>query len=672
MKKTEVEKKRLVELRNLVSHHQQKYHTEDTPEISDQAYDALLRELTILEKKVEGKKSLVTEAVGGKVSEAFAKVKHVVPQWSFDNVFDHVELEAWDKRLKRYLEKQGVENPNPTYVCEHKIDGLKLVIEYRNGALYRAATRGDGEIGEDVTHTARTIKSLPEKLTKPVDLICVGEVWLSEKEFEKLNQQREKNQEPLFANPRNAAAGSLRQLDPEVAKGRNLSLFVYDVDRFLVREASLPAPETQWQELQLLKDLGLPTNRHPQKCRDIEEIERYYKKWKEKHHELPYGVDGIVIKVDEIELQKTAGYTAKSPRYGTAYKFPAIETTTVIEGIELQVGRTGVVTPVAHLKPVVVDGSTVSRATLHNEDQIKRLDVRVGDTIILRKAGDVIPEVVQVLKELRPKNTKAYVFPRKVVGCGGDGSIERIIGMSAYRCVSLESDWLKRQRMYYFVSKNAFNIDGVGPRIIDALLDNNLIKDVADLFVLKIEHFLQLEGFKEKAAKNAVEAIAKAREISLARLLIGLSIEHVGEETAYLLAKNFETIDDIKKASYEDFVKIEGVGEIIAETLILWQKNKEEQNQLIKLLKYIKVTNEKLVSNNILFGQSFVFTGTLERFTRDEAQAVVRRLGGEVVNSVSKKTSYIVVGKDPGSKAKKAKDLGVKILTETEFKKLIA
>lgn len=671
--KKESSKQYLNELRKLVAYHQLKYHTEDAPEISDQAYDALVSELVILENKLEGKKSIVTERVGGEVSNAFAKVKHIVPQWSFDNVFDFNELKAWEQKLKRYLDKQGLSIAKIDYVAEHKIDGLKLVIEYKKGEFFRALTRGDGEVGEDVSHTARTIKSLPMKLKVVVDLLCVGEVWMGQAEFEKLNAMRENANEDLFANPRNAAAGSLRQLDPEVARQRNLSLFAYDIDKFEALETKLVSPSSQWNELKLLKKLGLPTNPYPKLCQSLDEVEMFYENWKNNHNTLPYGVDGIVIKVSDVGLQKTAGYTAKSPRFGIAYKFPAVETTTMVENIELQVGRTGVVTPVAHLKPVLIDGSTVARATLHNEDQIKRLDIRIGDTIILRKAGDVIPEVVMVLKELRPKNSRAYSFPKTVVGCGGNGAIERIPGISAYRCVSLDSDFLRRQSMYYFVSKNALNMDGVGPRIIDALLENKLITDVSDLFLLKSEQLHNLPGFQKKAAENVVEAINKARHVTLARLLIGLSIEHVGEETAHLLAKNFANIDLIRKATYEDCVAIDGIGEVIAKEIVDWRSDVVEQNLLKKLLPHLTIINDDIViTNNILNGKSFLFTGSLVQLTRSEAQQLVRKFGGVVVSSVSKKTDYLVVGNDPGSKVKQAKDLEVKIISETEFSALVA
>lgn len=663
---------RLKSLRALVAYHRKRYHTDDAPEISDEAYDALLRELALLEEEMEGKRTH-SETVGGDTSQAFAKVKHTTRQWSFDNVFDFTELQAWEEKLRRVLEKSEEKKLNLTYVTEHKIDGLKMVLEYRKGEFFRALTRGDGVTGEDVTHTARTIKSLPLKLTSPVDLMCVGEVWLSQKDFIKLNQMRLKADEPLFANPRNAAAGSLRQLDPEVARSRNLSLFIYDIDKFEAGSARLKNPKTQWEELSLLAKLGLPVNEYPRECKSISEVEEYYQKWKTKHDDLPYGVDGVVIKLSDIYLQNVAGYTAKAPRFGVAYKFPAVETTTVVEAIELQVGRTGVVTPVAHLKPVLIDGSTVARATLHNEDQINRLDVRVGDTIILRKAGDVIPEVVSVLLPLRPASAKKYVFPKKVSACGGDGSIERIPGLAAYRCVSLDSDFLHRQKLYYFVSKTALNIDGVGPKIIDALLEAGLVKNAADLFTLKEADFLKLENFKIKSAQNAVEAISAAKTVTMSRLLVGLSIEQVGEETAKLLEDNFESIESLQRASYTELESIHGIGQVVAEAVVAWQKDKKEQSLLKRLLEHLVIRKDEAVGvGGPLTGKSFVFTGTLENLSRSEAGEMAKKKGGTINNTVTSKTSYVVVGSDPGSKAGKARQLGVQVLTEDDFMKLIA
>lgn len=661
---------RLLRLRELVAYHQKRYHEDDAPEISDEAYDALVRELKDLEGR-EGVLSAVSEAVGGAPGEAFAKVRHLVRQWSLDNVFSTEELEAWEERTRRFLEKAGVEAV-PTYVAEHKLDGLKLVIEYQAGRLIRAATRGNGEVGEDVTHTARTIATLPEQLTQPVSLICVGEVLLLKKDFEKLNADRVSAGEPLFANPRNAAAGTVRQLDPTVAAARALSLYVYDLDRYDFSGTDLAAPTTQWEELKLLKKLGLPTNPHVRQCQTLAVVETFYQEWKDDHEQLPFGLDGVVVKVNEIALQSALGYTARAPRFGVAYKFPAVETTTVVEAIELQVGRTGVVTPVAHLRPVLVDGSTVARATLHNEDQIKRLDVRVGDTVILRKAGDVIPEVVSVLLPLRPDGTKPYRFPKKVSGCGGDGSIARIPGEAAYRCVSLDSDFLRRQRLYYFVSKGALNIDGIGPRIIDALIEAGKLNAPADLFTLTIDDFLTLDGFKAKSAANAIAAIVAAKHTTLSRLLIALSIDHVGEETARLLATHFPTIDALRTASEAQLSAIDGIGPIIAASLVAWQRDKVAQKELADLRKYL--TLESVPSarqDQVLEGLTFVFTGTLPTLGRDEAKELVRQYGGKVVGSVSKNTSYVVVGDDPGSKAEEAARLGIAVLSEQEFLAMI-
>ncbi|MEY3784191.1 MAG: hypothetical protein RLZZ230_513 [Candidatus Parcubacteria bacterium] len=664
---------RLQQLRDTVLYHQQRYHKEDNPEISDEAYDALLKELQELELAVEGKVSLISQAIGGAAQEAFTKVQHKVRQWSFDNVFTTEELYEWDARLKRLIVEADQSPAELSYVAEHKIDGLKLVIEYEAGQLVRASTRGDGAVGENVTHTAETISSLPKQLKKPVDLICIGEVWLSRTEFERINHERTTAGEALFANPRNAAAGSLRQLDAAVTKNRKLSLIVYDIDLLAVRDTSVVPPKTQWEELQLLKKLGLPVSDDSEICADIEAVEAYYKKWTKQHGDLPYGVDGVVAKVNDVYLQKLLGYTAKAPRFGMAYKFPAEEATTVVEDIALQVGRTGVITPVAHLRPVLIAGSTVSRATLHNEDRIKQLDVRIGDTVILRKAGDIIPEILSVVLSLRPAQTKSYHFPKTVPECGGDGSIERVPGEAAYRCVSKDSGTLHRRRLYYFASRGALNIDGVGPRIIDALMGYGLISTYADLFNLTVGDLRDLPGFQEKAAQNVVEAIKVASKVPLYRLLIGLSIDNVGEETARLLADTFGSLEAVRQASLSDLAAIHGVGQTVGESLTTWFADPINQQTLKELLPYLMIENPTMrTQSTALTGKTFVLTGTLDTLTRDEAKGLVRSLGGKIASSVSKKTDYVVVGAEPGSKAGDAERLGVTILTETEFKKLIS
>lgn len=654
--------KRVKELKKLIAYHQKRYHEEDAPLISDQAYDSLVAELG----RLAGSDDEVASRVGGAPSEAFTKVTHAVRQWSFDNVFTSEELHEWVERVARGLELPSV-SKDISYVAEHKIDGLKVVFTYEAGKFVRAATRGNGTIGEDVTHTARTIKAVPAELKEAVDLVCVGEVWLAEKELERINKDRAAAGEPLFANPRNAAAGSLRQLDPEVARSRNLSLFAYDIDVFSAGRTKLASPTTQLEELELLKQLGLPVNPHHALCKSEKDIAKFYELWHEKRDELPYGVDGIVLKVNRIDHQRALGYTAKSPRFGIAYKFKAVEATTVVEDIVLQVGRTGVVTPVAHLHPVLIDGSTVSRATLHNEDQIARLDVRVGDTIVLQKAGDVIPEVVSVIKELRPKGSKAYRFPTHVEGCGGDGRIERIPGEAAYRCVVRDSDFLHRQRLYHFVGKHAMNMDGVGPRIVDALLDSGLINTASDLFSLTKDEFLTLEGFKEKAAENAVKAINTSKTVPLERLLVALSIDNVGEETARVIAEHFTSLTNVRNASKEDLAAVYGVGDTVAESIHSWFKQKMHTAELDRLVPHLTVLEPKAKRSAKLAGQTIVFTGTLTSLARDEAEALVRAHGGTASGSVSKKTSLVVVGENAGSKAEKARELGVPIEQETDF-----
>ena len=664
---------RLVKLRALIAHHQHLYHTVDAPEISDEAYDSLLRELEALELRIEGKISTVSNAVGGSVSEAFSKITHTNRQWSFDKAFTFLELEDWIARIHKQIAAADTKVGDVTYVAEHKVDGLKLIVTYKDGVLVQAVTRGDGITGEDVTHTARTIKDIPQTLKAPLDIVAVGEVWLAATEFERINAERQKNNEPLFANPRNAAAGSLRQLDPEVARSRNLSLTSYDIDFVDVKKTGLAVPTSQMEELQLLKKIGLTVNPHAKLCRTQKELEAYYEHWTTKRRSLPYGIDGVVVKVNDIKTQDVLGYTAKAPRFGIALKFPAEQVTTVVESIELQVGRTGVVTPVAYLTPVLVDGSTVSRATLHNEDQIKRLDIRVGDTVVLQKAGDIIPEVVEVVRELRPKNTVAYRFPKKVALCGGDGSIERIPGEAAYRCVSLSSDFLHLKRLHYFVSKAGLNIDGVGPRIIDQLIDADLITDAADLFTLTVAEVEALPGFKQKAAQNVITAIANARVQPIERFLTALGIDQVGEETARIITRQFPTMPDLMRASTHDLAKIHGVGEVVAASLVNWLADAHNKKLVTRLQKYITLTAPKISNTPSVFsGKTLVLTGTLATITRDEAKELIRTAGGNVSSSVSKKTDYVVVGEQAGSKAADAKALGVPMLSEEEFLSYIA
>ena len=670
---------RVTQLQALIAYHQKKYHEDDAPEISDEAYDALVHELAVLigvditDSDSVSNTDSVLAVVEGAPSEAFQKVEHVVRQWSFDKVFSDQELVLWYERVTKLLEKAGVNTTSLPVVAEHKIDGLKLVIEYRSGRLYRASTRGDGRVGEDVTHTARTIAVLPHTLSLPVDLICVGEVWLARDEFNRINAEQSVNGAPLFANPRNAAAGTLRQLNPAIAAARKLSLTVYDIDRFDGQATKTAVPRTQFEELSLLHTLGLPISQDTKHCLSIEAVRTFYTTWQKERKKLPYGIDGIVLKLDDVHLQHVLGYTAKAPRFGIAYKFPAVETTTIVTGIVLQVGRTGVVTPVAELTPVLIDGSMMSRATLHNEDRINELDVRVGDTVVVRKAGDIIPEIVQVMHALRPPRTRAYCFPDRVAECGGDGRIERIVGSAAYRCVSLESDVIQRQKLYYFVSKAALNIDGVGPKLLDRLLDAGMIRTAADLFSLTKAALLTLPGVKDRSAANIIAAIKAAQTQPLDRLLIALSIDGVGAEVARLLAERFKTVPALRAATIDEIRAIHGIGDIIAAEVVAWFAHADNQTLLSELTSVITVrppTSEAV--SLALQGVTIVFTGTLPSLSREEAAARAREYGARVGNTVTKQTTYVVAGAGGGSKRTQAEALGVPVIDEATFLALVA
>ena len=682
---------RLNKLKKTIEHHRQLYHSQDKPEITDEAYDSLVRELESIEEKYP---ELVTDdspsqRVGGTPLKEFKKVRHEVAQWSFDDVFDLEELYKWDEKVRNFMTKAGLSGTGDKsekleYCCELKIDGLKIILTYKDGVLVQGATRGDGTIGEDVTQNIKTIRTVPLKLKNisgtATNLIAVGEAWMSVKDLEKINEIRQKNDEQVFANTRNLAAGSIRQLDPKVTSSRKLDSFIYDIDRLEIghKDAGVALPETQSGELELLAKLGFQINPHYKVCGDMKGVQKYYEEWTKRRHELPYQLDGIVIKVDSRKIQEALGYTGKSPRWGVAYKFPAEQVTTILEDIIFQVGRTGVVTPVAVLKPVRVAGSVVSRATLHNEDEIKRLDVRIGDTVILQKAGDVIPDIVSVVKDLRPNSAKSktFVWPTHIAACGGDGKIERISGQAAWKCVAADSLEQHKRKLYYFTSKKCFDIDGLGPKIIDLLLEHSVISSYDDIFTIKREDLLALPRFAEKSADNLIESIAKARRVILPKFLASLSIPQVGEETAYDLAKHFDSIELIITAKREEFLSIFGVGEVVADSLVSWFKNTDNRDLLKRLLKHVEIlAAEEVFSGGgakspgvkTFEGKTFVFTGTMPNLDRDQAQATVRRLGGDVSSSVSAKTSYVVAGEEAGSKLEKARSLGVKVIDEKEF-----
>ncbi|HQT82533.1 MAG TPA: NAD-dependent DNA ligase LigA [Candidatus Paceibacterota bacterium] len=652
---------RAEKLRELLAYHAHRYYTLDAPELSDSAYDALQRELRALEERYPEliRADAVTQRVVGEALPALKKVRHTVPQWSFNDAFDPEELRAFDERVRK------ASGAAQTYDVELKIDGLKVVFTYEKGRLVRAATRGDGVIGEDVTHNARTIASVPERLARPVDLVAEGEVYLSRSGFAKLNAERQKRGEPLFANPRNAAAGSIRQLDPAIAAARPLGAFVYDV-----AQTSEPFPKTQSDELAYVAALGLPVNPEHRHADSLQEVFAYWEEWKGSAREkVDYQLDGIVLKVESNAAQRLLGYTGKAPRFAIAYKFPPEQVETVIEEITLQVGRTGKLTPVAHLRPVAVAGTTVARATLHNEDFIKEKDIRVGDTVILQKAGDIIPEIVSVLKELRPKSARPWVFPTHSPLCGGDGRIERVPGEAAHRCSVAGSFEQQARKLIHFAGKHALDIDGCGRETVKLLMEQNLIADFDDIFELTKDELLALEGFEETKAAKLVAAIKAARRVPLDRLLIGLSIAHVGEETAYLLATHYGTIAALGKASEEALSRIDGIGPIIGKSVAVWFRDAGNRALLARLLKHLKVAKVAAPAKGPLTGQTVVVTGTLPTLSREEAEARVRAAGGKAAASVSAKTSFVVAGDAPGSKLAKAGELGIPVIEEADFLK---
>ncbi len=700
-------KERIEKLRKEIDHHRYLYHVLDKPEITDEVYDSLMEELRQLEEKYPQFDSPVspTKRIGGKPLDKFQKVKHKYKQWSFDDVFNFDELKQWEEktiRLVKKLElansqtKNIIENIFQGYDCELKIDGLKIILTYEKGILKQAATRGDGVIGENVTANVKTIQSIPLQLNYPVDLIAVGEVWMSRQELAKLNQRRKAKKEPLFANARNAAAGSIRQLDPKIAAQRHLSSFIYSIDEIKTNKTipSLKKPTTQIDTLKLLEKLGFKVNPHYKLAFHLKEIEDYYQFWSKKRkqdQELKYDIDGIVIKINSLKVQQKLGYTGKAPRWGIAYKFPAERATTIVEDIQVQIGRTGVLTPVAHLRPVQVAGSVVSRATLHNEDEIKKLDVKIGDTVVIQKAGDVIPEVVEVLKNLRTGQEKTWRMPQRCPICGGP--VKKIILnknkkelSAAHYCLNPHCFAIEIQKIIHFVSKKGFDIEGLGEKIVEQLVNEGLISDVADIFELKVGDLKPLERFADKSAENLIKAIEKSKKITLARFIYALGIRYVGEETSILISKNINQLLPQKINNLKDVIRlfpqikkekwetIEGIGEKVAQSLENWFQSKKNQ-QLLKRLDelgvQIIIPQQKKIKKNVLMGKTVVLTGELENFTREEAKDKIRQLGGHPSSSVSSKTDYVIIGKNPGSKYKKALNLGIKILSEDDFKKII-
>jgi len=674
-------KKRIQKLKKQLWEIDYAYYVLDQPIVADAARDSLKKELEKLEKE---NPELITpdsptQIIGGKALGKFEKIKHRVPKYSFDDVFSFENVLEFDARVKRFLDLP--KSRDIKYTCELKIDGLNISLIYKKGILVSAVTRGDGVIGENVTHTIRTIKSIPLRLKKEIDIEVGGEIYMPIKSFEKLNKPNEGEirESRSFANPRNAAAGTIRQLDPKIAADRDLACFVYSICSFPVGGqtfAPLPGTKTQEETLKLLKDLGFRVNPEFKLFKNIQETEKYFTLWQKKRKKLPYEIDGVVIKTNNLDYQKKLGRTAKQVRWATAYKFPAEQATTVVEDIQIQVGRTGALTPVAHLRPTLVAGSTVSRATLHNMDEIERLDVRIGDTVILQKAGDVIPDIVKVLTKMRDGKEKKFKMPDKCAICGSKVIKRKVQDKkkgetAAYFCSNSHCLAQQKKNLYHFVSRAAFDIPGLGPKILDQLLSQGLIKDSSDIFSLTQDNLEPLERFAEKSAENITTAIKNSKNIELGRFIFALGIHHVGEETAYTLASHFSSLEKIKQADEQELANVQDVGPTVAKSITNWFKEKRNLDLITRLLKHgIKIQNPSATSKKLV-GKTFVLTGGLESLTRDEAKKRIRALGGDVSSSVSKQTGFVVAGHDPGSKYEEAKKLGVKIISEEEFLKIL-
>lgn len=656
--------KRLLDLRKELDKHRHLYHVLDRPSISDEAYDSMMTELVDLENKhPEYKdKNSPTQKVGGEIIETFQKVKHETRQWSFDNVFSYVELQNWEERNIKILEKENI-NTKPNYICELKIDGLKVVLTYKSGKLVMAATRGDGEVGEDVTHNVRTIRSIPLELDKKIDLIVIGECWIKKSDLEKFNKELKSNNEEEYANPRNLAAGTLRQLDSSVATKRNLQFFAYDIDK--CSEGMLA---TQQEELDFLRELGFMVNTNSKSAADIEAAQKIYDNFVEKRNSFEFGVDGMVIKTNQRDVFESLGYTAKSPRAGIAYKFPAEQAVTIVEDITVQVGRTGAITPVANLKKVLIAGSQVSRATLHNQDEIDRLDVRIGDTVIIQKAGDIIPEVLEVVLNLRPEKTKKYSLPSVCPAC--QSTLTKRDDSVALYCLNSECPAKHLEQLVHFVSKKAMNIDGLGEKIIYEFNELGLITDMASIYELKVDDIKNLFGFGEKSAENIISSVNTSKNVALSKFIYALGIIHIGETTAKLLAKHYKSFDRFRNTNEDELLEVDGVGEESVKSILSYFSDSKNKNLLEKLLKHINVADEK--NENVsekLSGKTFVITGTLSQ-SREYFKNEIESNGGKVSGSVSAKTDYLLAGENAGSKLADATKLGVKILDENEFKKL--
>lgn len=659
--------KRVEELRRLIRYHDYKYYVENQPEISDYEYDQLVKELEKLESEYP---ELITpdsptQRVAGEPIAGFKTVKHRIPMLSLSNCYTPEEIREFDQRVRKALPKEKVE-----YVAELKIDGVAVSLEYRDGKFYRGATRGDGYQGDDVTFNLRTIKSIPLVLNtddkRLMNIEVRGEVYLDRETFRRINREREAAGEELFANPRNAAAGSLKLLDPKITATRNLDIFIHSLG-----ELPEPVASTHFETLLKLKEIGLKINPHMRLCRDIEEVIEVWREWETRRHSLPYDIDGLVVKVNNLDQQRRLGTTMKSPRWAMAFKFSPTQATTKLKDIVLQVGRTGAITPVAILEPVELAGSTISRATLHNQEEIARKDIRIGDTVIIEKAGEVIPEVVKPIPSLRTGAEKVFKMPTTCPVCGS--KLRKDPEEVVFRCENINCPAQIKRRLVHFASRSAMDIEGLGEAMVEQLVDKGLVKDIADIYNLTYDQLINLERMGDKSVRNLLSAIEKSKHRSLADLIFGLGIRHVGRHAAEILAKEFESLDELMETPLERLTKIREIGPVMAESIYQTLHDPETRKLIDRLKKAgVNMRSEKeKVPTGKLAGKTFVLTGTLSRYTREEASRLIRELGGEVASSVSKKVDYLIVGENPGSKLDRARELGIKTLTEEEFIALI-
>ena len=659
-------KERIEELRKQTQYYANKYYDEDKPEISDFEYDMLMVELRNLEKQFpefKSKESL-TQKVGGHVKEGFQKVTHEVPLQSLQDVFSIEEVEEFDTRMKQKAKENKIEKV--TYVVETKIDGLSAALEYKNGKFVRGATRGNGLVGEDITENLKTIKTIPMELKDKIDITVRGEVFIGKKDFEKMNQEREENEEELFANARNAAAGSLRQLDSSITASRPLDIYIFNVQKIEGKEFN-----SHFEELEYLDKLGFHVNPVRIPCHNMQEVEKAIEKIGEDRENLTFGIDGAVVKIDNLKFREILGTTAKTPRWAVAYKYPPEKKETILKDIICQVGRTGVITPMAVLEPVKVAGSTISKTTLHNEDFIKEKDLKIGDTVVIQKAGDVIPEIVEVKKGKRTGNEKEFEMPKQCPVCGAKTVREE--GEAAIRCTGIECPAKLFRNLVHFVSREAMNIDGLGENIIQQLLDKKLIENIADIYTLTFEEIASLKKNGKKFAQNLIDSINKSKENDLYHLLTALGIRHVGVKASKLLARKYKTMDNLMQASLEELSEIKDIGQIMATSIQEFFRQEQTQDLIQKLkdagvnMNYLEEAGE----DNRFEGKTFVLTGSLEKYTRGEASNIIEKLGGKTSGTVSKKTDYVLAGEEAGSKLTKAQNLGVTIISETEFEEMI-